>query len=402
MRIGIDGSCLTNRRGFGRFARQTLQALTEAQSAHEFVVFVDRPSAEVATVPDRLERRVVDVREAPSRAASSTGRRSVGDLFAMGRAVARSRLDLVFFPATYSFFPVWGVPRVVVTMHDTLALAHPELVFPTWQGRVAWAVKEHAAVRSADRILTVSETSRRDLLAWFKLPEDRISVVSEGADASFSPRAAGPDSNAALARYGVDPRSRFFLYVGGLSRHKNLLRLIEAFARSGVASDGLRMVLVGDLGDVFHTHVPELRDAVARAGLGDSVVLTGFVPDDDLVFFYNRAIGLVQPSLMEGFGLPPVEALACGTPVLASDAGSLPEVVGEAGVFFDPTDVGAIAASMRALADDPARRERLAATALGRAARYSWAASAKALLDCFEELGSSGHGRGAWSGRWSA
>jgi glycosyltransferase involved in cell wall biosynthesis len=402
MRIGIDGSCLTNRRGFGRFARQTLQALAEAQSAHEFVVFVDRPSGDAVTVPGRFERRIVVVGEAPSRAASSTGRRSVGDLFAMGRAVARSRLDLMYFPATYSFFPVWGVKRVVVTMHDTLALAHPELVFPTWQGRMAWAVKEHAAVRSADRILTVSESARRDLIAWFKLPDGRISVVSEGADAIFGPRPAGPDSDAALARYGVDPRSRFFLYVGGLSPHKNLLRLIEALARSGLAGDGLRLLLVGDIGDVFHTHVPALRDAVARAGLGDSVIFTGFMPDEDLVFFYNRAIALVQPSLMEGFGLPPVEALACGTPVLASYAGSLPEVVGEAGVFFDPTDVGAIGAAMRALADDPARRDSLAATALGRAARYSWAASAKALLDCFEELGSSGRARGAPGWRWSA
>ena len=91
-------------------------------------------------------------------------------MLAMGRAVARSRLDLIYFPATYSFFPVWNVGKVVVTMHDTLALAHPELVFPTWKGRLAWALKEHAAVRWADRIVTVSEAARRDLIAWFRLP----------------------------------------------------------------------------------------------------------------------------------------------------------------------------------------------------------------------------------------
>src|SRR5688572_22514194 len=147
MRIGIDGSCLASRRGFGRFARQTLAALAEAATSHEFVVFVDRPSADDAEVPDPFERVVVEVGEAPSRAASASGRRRVRDMLAMGSAVARSGIDLLYFPASYSFFPVWNVPRVVVTLHDTMALARPDLIFPTWRGRLAWAVKEHAAVR---------------------------------------------------------------------------------------------------------------------------------------------------------------------------------------------------------------------------------------------------------------
>src|SRR5947209_4671496 len=156
MRIGIDGGCLANRRGFGRFARQVVKALAEAESPHRFVAFVDRPSLEEVRVPDRFETVAVGVREAPSRAASAEGRRRVGDLLAMGRAVARAGLDLMFFPASYSFFPVWNCGRVVVTMHDTLAFAHPELVFPNWRGRVAWTLKEHAAARRADKILTVS------------------------------------------------------------------------------------------------------------------------------------------------------------------------------------------------------------------------------------------------------
>ncbi|MBV8609074.1 MAG: glycosyltransferase family 1 protein, partial [Singulisphaera sp.] len=111
MRIGIDGSCLANRRGFGRFARQMLVALAEAPSRHEFVVFVDRPSSPVVHVPGRFERVEVELGEAPSRAASASGRRRIGDMLAMGRAVARTGLDLIYFPATYSFFPVWDVRR---------------------------------------------------------------------------------------------------------------------------------------------------------------------------------------------------------------------------------------------------------------------------------------------------
>jgi glycosyltransferase involved in cell wall biosynthesis len=305
-------------------------------------------------------------------------------MLAMGRAVARAGVDLMYFPASYSFFPVWGTRRVVVTLHDTLALAHPGLVFPSWCGRVAWTLKEYAAVRWADRVVTVSEAARRDLLAWFGLPPGRVVVVGEGADAAFRPTPEGPDSDAILRKYRIVPGARFVLYVGGLSPHKNLLRWIEAFAAGAPADVG--MVLVGDLGDVFHTHVPELRAAVERHGLGNRVVFTGFVPDAELAYLYGRAYCLVQPSLMEGFGLPPIEAMACGTPVLSSTAGSLPEVVGEAGVYFDPTDVAAMAAALRDLLADPARRAALARLASERAAGYSWAASARALIACFDGL----------------
>ena len=384
MRIGIDGGCLPNRRGFGRFAREVVRALAEADSPHQLVVLVDRPSLEHVEIPARMETIAVNVREAPSRAASASGRRGVRDLLAMGRAAAKARLDLMYFPASYSFFPVWSCGKVVVTMHDTLALAHPELVFTSWKGRVAWAVKEHAAVRWADRILTVSQAAKADLATMFKLDPARIGVVSEAADAIFQPMTDGPDSRRILQSYGIDGSRRFLLYVGGLSPHKNLPRLIEAFA-VGAAPD-VDLVLVGDLKDVFLTHVPALRESVARLGLGGRVHFTGFVPDGDLAHVYSRAYALIQPSLMEGFGLPPVEAMACGTPVLSSRAGSLPEVVAEAGEFFDPLDVPGMAESIRGFLVDPDRRDRLACAALARSRTFTWSASAASLLSCFDSL----------------
>ena len=390
MRIGIDGSCLANRRGFGRFTRKSLEALAEVPSGHDFVVFVDRPSEAISGrhVPGRFERVVVKVGEAPSRAASASTRRRVRDMLAMGRAVARAKVDLIFFPASYSFFPVWNVKRVIVTIHDTLPLVHPELVFPTWQGRVSWTMKERAAVRWADGIVTVSEAARRDLIAWYGLLADRVRVVSEGPDASFRPLPPGPESDAALGRYGIAPSQRYILYLGGLSPHKNLLRLIEAFARTITGRDAgdVKLILAGDLGDVFHTHVPELRAAVARWGLGNQVQFPGFVPDEDLVFLYNRAYALAQPSLLEGFGLPPVEAMACGVPILYSRAGSLPEVIGRAGLDFEPTDVAAMAAALGRLLADPVLRDELGRRALSRARRFTWTATARGLLDCFNEV----------------
>ncbi len=393
MRIGIDGGCLANRRGFGRFAREMIQALAEAETDHEFVVFVDRPSLGKAIVPPSMETVVVDVRVAPSVAASASGRRSFRDMLAMGRSVARSRLDAIYFPASYSFFPVWNAGQVIVTMHDTLALSHPEWVFPDGRGRLTWRIKEGAAAHWADRIVTVSEAARRDLATWFRLSEGRIQVITEGPDASFGPTGDPVEGDAVLRKYGIEPGSRFLLYVGGLSPHKNLGRLISAFDRARAIEEKAQLVIVGDFSDVFFTQVPELRAQVERLELSSSVLFTGFVPDEDLAHLYRKAYALAQPSLMEGFGLPPVEAMVSGTPVLSSDAGSLPEVVGLAGLFFDPTDIGEIARAIRHLLDNPEDRERLSKAALVQAGRFTWARSARLLLDCFDQI----PGRRSWN-----
>jgi glycosyltransferase involved in cell wall biosynthesis len=382
MRIGIEGACLSNRRGFGRVARQLVAGLSRANSAYKFVVLVDRPSVESVEIPASFETVAVEVKEAPSKAAAASGRRSVGDMLAMSRAIAKSSLDLIYFPASYSFVPVWGVKRVVVTLHDTLPLAHPELVFPDGKGRLAWRAKERAAVAWSDMIIAPSESAKYDLVNWYRLADDRIQAIHWGPDAAFEPK-MGDEGLDILRRYGVDPSRRFWLYVGGLSPNKNLLRLIEAFSHLGPDE---RLVLVGDFGDVFLTHVPELRTAVERYQLADRVHFTGFVPDSDLAYLYTRAYALVQPSLMEGFGLPPVEAMACGTPIASSTAGSLPEVVGDAGVFFDPRDILAMAASMALLRDNPQLRDSLAQAALARSHKFTWDRAAGSLLQCFDDL----------------
>ena len=210
--------------------------------------------------------------------------------------------------------------------------------------------------------------------------------MTEGPDAAFGP--VGDSARAAhtLAKYGVDPQSRFLLYVGGLSPHKNLGRLIAAWATVADSHLDAKLVLVGDFEDNFTTEIDHLRAEVDRLGLEESVHLTGFVPDADLAHFYRQAEALVQPSLMEGFGLPAVEAMASGTPVLSSTAGSLPEVVGPAGWFFDPTDGAGMAATMNRLLDQPTERNRLARLALVQARQFTWTRAARLLLDCFEDL----------------
>ncbi len=384
MRIGIDGGCLANKRGFGRFARRLVEALGREGGGHDYVVFVDRPSSGEVELPGHFERIVVEVGVAPSRAATSRGRRGLGDLLAMGRAVARAGLDLMFFPATYSYFPTWNAGKLVVTMHDALPLVYPELVFPTRSGQLAWRLKESVAGWAADRIVTVSRASRQGLVAHAGWSDSKIRVISEGPDPVFTPRGDDPAADAVLDRLGIPRGERFLLFVGGPSPHKNLPLLIEAFGRITVQE--ARLVLVGDLADVFHSQVPEIRAAIKASPARDRITLAGFVPDDELVFLYSRAYALVLPSLLEGFGLPAVEAMACGTPVLASRAGSLPEVVGPAGDLFDPMSAQDMAECVELFLANPDRRDRLARIALERACLFTWERSARSLVACFEEL----------------
>lgn len=388
MRIGIDGGCLSNRRGFGRFAREILAALGRLELKHEILVFVDRPSLDDAavTIPEGFVTVPVEVKEAPSRAASALGRRRLSDLLAMGRAAARQRLDILYFPSSYSFFPVWNVDKVVVTIFDTLALAHPDLVFPTWKGHWLWTLKERAAVLRADRLLTTSKASRDDLIQWYHLDPSRVGLITAGPDPCFKPGGCGPSSDRVLIEYGLTPGDRYLLYVGGLSPHKNLPRLIEAFGKS--APSNVKLVIVGDHADVFYTHLPEIKSTIQRIGISGQVLFTGFVPDEKLVHLYSRSYALVQPSLLEGFGLPPVEAMACGIPVLCSQTGSLPEVVGNGGLFFDPTDIRSMAAVVSSVLSNPSRRDRLADQALSRSRLFTWERSARDLIETFESLSS--------------
>jgi glycosyltransferase involved in cell wall biosynthesis len=394
MRIGIDASCWLNRRGFGRYARELVTALLAMDSHNEYVLFLDSVTsrdAESLPAPSRARRVVVRTSAAATRAASADGSRSVQDLWRMRQAVARERdLDLLYFPADYTYFPVRTRAKVVVTKHDMTDRRVPELLFPSWRSRFLWETKIRLAMRRSDLVFTVSETSRRDIVEAFRLPARRVRVVSDAVDAAFTPSADDVARRSALHRYGVEPGTRFLLYVGGISPHKNLDTLVAGYQRWRQQNDGqpdVALVLVGDyVADVFHSSYPRVRDLVERNRLQSSVRFTGYVPDADLRHLYSAADALVLPSFYEGFGLPILEAMACGAPVIASQAGALPEVVGEAGLLFDPHSAEALAVTLaRVMADEPLRRE-LSARGRLRAAQYTWAASARTALAAFREL----------------
>ena len=389
MRIGVDACCWSNRRGFGRFTRELLTALLEVDGRNEYLFFADRETAAESAWPAGAELIAAPTRVAPTRAASADGRRSARDLWALSREVLRRRVDLFFFPAVYSYFPVFNRAKVVVTIHDLIADRRPELVFPATRQKLFWKLKQNLALRQSDLILTVSEYSRRQILDYFRLPDSRVRAISEAARPAFTRRLRDGEAAHVLARYGLAPRDRFLLYVGGISPHKNLGTLVEALSRlraeAGFAD--LRLLLVGDYaGDAFHSDYAALRGRIARLGLGSQVSFAGFVPDDDLVYLYNAAQALALPSFDEGFGLPAVEAMACGTPVIASERGSLPEVLGDAGLYFDPESVAELAGRLRDVLGDAALRERLGGAGLARSRLFTWEQAARDTVAAFEEV----------------
>ena len=380
--IGVDASCWTNRRGFGRFTRELLTALLRYDQTNRYVFVTDSATAAVAAngIPFPENAEVIEVKTdvAPSEAASGSGRRSVKDLWRMSRAASARRFDAFFFPAVYSYFPVLGSP-ICVTVHDLIADNHPTLVFPEWRLKMFWKLKQNLAIRQARRILTVSEYSRGEILRFYHLPERRVALTTEGPHSAFRPLAA---EVRILEKHGIPINRPFFIHIGGFSPHKNLAVLAEAFADI----DGANLVLAGDYrGDSFHSGYEPLRRRIDELGITDRVVFPGYVPDEELAVILNVATALVFPSLEEGFGLPAVEAMACGTPVLASDRGSLPEIVGEAGLFFGPNDGTSLSGLMTRLLVDAPQREAMARASLERARQFTWEKAARSTLACLLE-----------------
>lgn len=369
IRVAIDGACWWNDRGFGRFTRELVGALHRRDTgfAHHLVLPHPRPpGCDVPDPPAGLQITVARP-DAPSRRESEA--RAPGRIVAMARALA-APCDVVFFPSLSTWVPTRGPS--VVTVHDAIPERHPRHVFAHRGQALAWSLKSAAARRSASRLLTVSTAAAADLVRLLGEDPARIDVTTEGADPRFQPRAA--DRAATLARCGL-PDGPFFLYVGGFTPHKNTLTLLEAFA---LVPGAPRLVLAGATSrSGFHDELPAIEGwLAARPEVAARVALPGWLADDGLVDLYNTATALVIVSLAEGFGLPAVEAMSCGCPVIASDRTSLPEVVGGGGLLVDPTDAGAIAGAMHQLLRDPRRRAELSQQALTEAARFSWDAAA--------------------------
>ena len=270
--------------------------------------------------------------------------------------------------------------RAVVTIHDCIHLMFPQYL----PNRFAYGYARAtlwAATKRAERIFTVSETSKADILRYCDVPAERIIVVYNAIDDRF---AAPPDMEAVeRVRERYQLNGPFALYVGNIKPHKNLERLIDAFdlvRRNGY--ERLELLIIGDQISKY----PRLRRAVDKHKLHKHVRFLGFVADDTLAALYRLATVFVFPSLYEGFGLPPLEAMASGTPVVTSNRSSLPEVVGDAAVLVDPYSAASIAEGIQRVLSDADLRRTLSERGLARAREFSWETSIRRIHEVYMDV----------------
>ena len=374
VRIGLDGKALTLRAGgTGRYSINLTRALlATGRPDMEFVVFSG----------PRTSRAVMEeFRGACGECHLGAKSSLLRSLTQVPAALRRERID-VFHGIDHVGIPFAGrTGKYVVTIHDVIPLILPRTFTPRHRAVVRLALSR--VRRRADRVIVPSHAVKRDVVQRLGLPEDLVTVTHHGCEPRFHPEADPASRRAAAARYGLPPR--YVLAVGTLEPRKNLTTLLKAFARlrrAGEVDPALRLVLAGARGwldePIFRT--------VRSFGLDEVVRFPGFIDDDDLPDLYRGAEAFVFPSLYEGFGLPLLEAMACGAPVVASNTSSMPEVAGGAAMLVDPLDVGGMAAAVARILRDEGLRARLRGAGLARARRFSWETAARQVLDAYASL----------------
>jgi len=273
--------------------------------------------------------------------------------------VRQAKIDLLYSPAYVG--PLASACPFVVTVHDLSFLHYPQSFRAL--NRSYLRLFAQLSVRRARRIIAVSESTKRDLVHWYSLPPDKVDVVYNGVDSGFRPL---PSEQVAAFRREAGLPDRFILFVGTLEPRKNVVGLLEAYAR--LPKDRPPLMLVGGKGWLYD----EIFARVEALGLSGEVRFVGYVAAEALPLWYNAAELFVYPSLYEGFGLPALEAMACGTPVVTSTASSLPEVVGDAGWLVDPTDTDGLAAAMAQVLGSREWREQMRVEGLIQAETFSW------------------------------
>jgi glycosyltransferase involved in cell wall biosynthesis len=369
LRIAIDARKLRDY-GIGTYVRNLLRQLSLLDQTTEYVVLCR------GTDCDRIKELGENFRPVPE---ASPGY-SMREQITVPRDLRREGADL--FHAPHYVLPPLTPCKSVVTIHDCIHLRFPQYL----PNRLGYAYARGSlwmATHRSNRIMTVSEASKRDILSYFRVPDQKIDVIYNGIDERFGEMPAEDDVARVRERYQLD--ERFVLYAGNIKPHKNVERLIEAFhilRKGGGELEHIKLVIIGDEVSKYAA----LRHAVHRHKLHKHVRFFGFVPHGTLAILYRLAAVFVFPSLYEGFGLPPLEAMASGTPVITSNVSSLPEVVGDAALLIDPLEPHAIADAMRRVLTDSALRENLSQRGLERARHFSWERSIRRVREIYDEV----------------
>ncbi len=372
MLIGVEARTLqVAHYGVARYLNNILASCLELDERNRYLLYVSEPvPASEMPVPEgeRLHYRVLGAH--PS---------ILWRHLRLPLQMRRDGCDLHFSPSY--FVPLWKVCPYVVAVFDITFKVHPEWF--SRDKRMKFDTIFWRKVASSEAIITSSEYSKRDLMAYLDIPPERIRVVYPGVEGKFHPRREETGLDAVRAKYGLG--DVFVLCVGALHTRRNLPRLTQALARvERGAGRSVDLLVVGSQAP-FSPPV-DVPGLASQAGLQGRAIVVDYVSEEDLVLLYNACTLLAYPSLYEGFGLPVLEAMACGTPVVCSNVTSIPEVAGEAALYFDPENVDDMVDALGRALTDSALRERLVKAGIRRATKFSWRQAAGELLALFGEV----------------
>jgi len=363
MHIGFYGRALANRAGIGRYARELFKAMVDETPEHQVSVFVGR-EAELLC-PAGTRAGVVSL--------GGRGNRIVEEQGSLAAQLRRHSLDVLHNPDFTLPLMTPHRMRTVVTVHDVAYVRHPES--NSRKSQILLNAFVPRAVHKADAIIAVSEFTKQEIEQVYGVDPAKIHVIPNGVEDRLRPATADEIADLRL-RYGL-PARRMILYLGSIEPRKNVVRLAEAVDRI----PGATLVLGGGAA----RGAAEIRGEI-ESRLGERVRYLGFVPDEDLPALYGAASVFAYPSIYEGFGIPPVEAMACGTAVAVANAASLPGVVGDAAAKFDPYDVEDIRLKLERILDDERHHADLVGRGIERAKMYQWNAVARETVRVYEDV----------------
>lgn len=373
-RVVIDGRYLAaHRSGLARYTKELVKHIIALRQGIDLKLIVRNDEPFDADLKDAIDRAKDDKIEVIGTSAAHYSPKEQTELY---KLISLLKPDLVHF--TNFNHPVRYSKPFVVTIHDLTLHEYPNRAsrLKQWVYRY---IMRHAINRSR-LILTVSQHVKRDIIKNYAVAPSKVMVTYNGIDLEhFRPISNSKRLQDVTKKYKIT--KPFILYVGQWMEHKNLFRLIEAFIKVNANSKyagRYQLVLAGQARDYG-----EYRDKISQVKAERDIVLPGFIADDDLPALYNAAQLFAFPSLAEGFGIPPLEAMACGTPVIASRASSLPEVLGQAALYFDPLDTGSMARAIIRGLSDASLRERLSKIGRQQAAQYSWQTTAQKTVDSY-------------------
>lgn len=376
MKIGIDARLLNYRRGIGTFVYHLITELSISSKLNQYLLYVDDRSS-ISSIPadDRFTYRILRPVLYP-----------IWEQFSLPRAALHDQIDVLHCPANTAPLNLSSKVKLVLTIHDVMYMMPTSMLplspsFYQRLGRLYRRVVTPRVVQHAAIITTVSEQSRRDIFSYLGPQSVRIDVTREAASPKFCPLTDSKLLDKVRKQYQL--QDKIILALGGIDPRKNTLRIIEAFAaflHAGMS--GYKLVIVG-LPKTAHSN---FRLAASNLGIDSNVIITNFVPEEDLVALYNLAETFLYPSLYEGFGLPVLEAMACGTPVITSAVGSIPEVAGNAALMINPTSVESIAQGIKDVVTNAEMKILLREKGLAQAKRFSWQQMTQQMLSIYERV----------------